>query len=75
MIFVIRVHHEKLGDMLKFIVPKFCSERSARSKDIAEQVPAMLKQIAVATNLLINPDQLVEVFRSIERSWRTSGLR
>ena len=57
-IFVIRVYYEKLGHMLKPIVPKFRSDLSVHFKDIAEkQVPAELKPIVVdlckGDNLLV----------------------
>ena len=42
--FVIRVYYEKLGLMLKPLVPKFRLDLSARLKGIVEkQVPAKLK--------------------------------
>ena len=42
-----RVHKEKLGRMVKLLVPKFRADLSARFKDIAEkQVPAKLKPAA-----------------------------
>ena len=45
--FVIRVYYEKLGHILKPLVPKFRSDIFARFLDIAEkQVPANLKPIA-----------------------------
>ena len=38
---MIRIYYRKLGHMLKPLVPKFCSDLSARLRDIAEeQVPA-----------------------------------
>ena len=41
-----RVYYEKLGHMLKPPVPKFRSDLSVRSRDIAgKQVPAKLKPI------------------------------
>ena len=44
--FCIRVYNEKLGQMLKPLVPKFGPDLSARLKDIVEkQVPARLKPI------------------------------
>ena len=44
---VIRVNNEKLGHMLKPLVPKFRLDLCARLKDIAEkQIPAKLKPIA-----------------------------
>ena len=46
--FVIRVHYEKLGHMLKPLMPKFRPDLFIRLKDIGEkQVPAKLKPIAV----------------------------
>ena len=46
LIFVIRIYYEKLGRMLKALVPKFRPDISARLKDIAEkQVPTRLKPI------------------------------
>ena len=46
LIFVIRVYYEKLGHMLKPLVPKFRSDLSVRLRDITEkQVPAKLKPI------------------------------
>ena len=46
LIFVIRVYYEKLGHMLKPLVPKFLFDPSFRSRHIAEkQVPAKLKPI------------------------------
>ena len=46
MIFVVRVYYEKLGHMLKPLVPKFRLDLSVRLKDIAENmVPAKLKPI------------------------------
>ena len=47
---VIRVYYEKLGHILKPLVPKFRPDLVARLRDIAEkQVPANLKPI-VGTN-------------------------
>ena len=44
--FVVRVYNEKLGHILKPLVPKFRPDLSARLKDIAEKrVPAKLKPI------------------------------
>ena len=44
--FVIRVYYEKIGHMLKPLVPKIRPDLSARLKDIAEkQVPAKLNPI------------------------------
>ena len=44
--FVIRLYYEKLGRMLKPIVPKFRPDLSVRLRDITEkQVPAKLKPI------------------------------
>ena len=44
--FVLRVNYEKLGHMLKPLIPKFCSDLSVRLRDITEkQVPAKLKPI------------------------------
>ena len=44
--FVIRVHYEKLGHMLKPLMTKFRSDISVHLKDIAEkQGPAKLKPI------------------------------
>ena len=49
MIFVIRACYEKLGHMLKTIVPKFRSDLSVRLRDMAEkQVLAKLKQMVGA---------------------------
>ena len=46
--FVIRVHYEKLGHMLKPLIPKFRPDLFIRLKDIGEkQAPAKLKPIAV----------------------------
>ena len=46
--FVIRVYYEKLGHILKPLVPKFRSDLSVRLRDIAEkQVPAKLKSMIV----------------------------
>ena len=45
-IFCLRVYYEKIGHMLKPLVPKFRADLSDRLKDIAEnQVPAKLKPI------------------------------
>ena len=45
--FVIRVYCEKLGHMLKPLVPKFRRHLFARLTDVAEElVPAKLKPIA-----------------------------
>ena len=45
-IFVIRVHYEKLGHILKPLVSNFCPDLFTRLRDIAEkQVPAKLKPI------------------------------
>ena len=45
---MIRIYYEKLGHMLKPLVPKFRPDVFARFKDIAEkQVPARLKPIVV----------------------------
>ena len=44
--FVIRVYYEKLGHMLKPLVPKFRSDLFVHLKDIAEKrVPGKLKPI------------------------------
>ena len=44
--FVMGVYYEKLGHMLKPLVPKFRSDLSVRLRDIAEkQVPEKLKPI------------------------------
>ena len=44
--FVIRVYYEKLGHMMKPLVPKFRSDISVCLRNIAEkQVPVKLKQI------------------------------
>ena len=49
MVFVIRVYYEKLGRMLKPLVPRFRFDLSVRSRDIAEkQVPVKLKPIVGA---------------------------
>ena len=41
-----KVYYEKLGHVLKPLVPKFCSDLSIRLRYIAEkQVPAKLKPI------------------------------
>ena len=49
--FVIRAHYEKLGHILKPIVPKFRRDLSIRLKDIAEkQVLTKLKPIVVQIN-------------------------
>ena len=46
--FVIRIYNEKLRHRLKLLVPKFCSDLSARLKHIADkQVPVKLKPIVV----------------------------
>ena len=48
LIFVLRVCYEKLGHILKPLMPKFRSDLSFRLRDIAEnQVPAKLKPIVV----------------------------
>ena len=45
-VFVIKVHYEKLGHMLKPLMPKFRSDLSVRLRDTAEkQVHAKLKPI------------------------------
>ena len=36
-IFVIRVYYEKIGHILKTLVPKFCPDLFARFRDIAEK--------------------------------------
>ena len=44
--FVIRVYYEKIGHMLKPLVPKFRSDLSVRLRNIAEkQIPVKLKPI------------------------------
>ena len=54
--FVIRVHYEKLGHMLKPLVPKFRLDLSSLLKDIAEkQVTAKLKPMVV-WHTLIKPE-------------------
>ena len=46
--FVIKVHYEKLGHMLKPLVPKFYSDLYIRLRDIADkQASAKLKPIEV----------------------------
>ena len=46
LIFVIRIYYEKIGHMLKTLVPKFRSDLFVRLRAIAEeQVPAKLKPI------------------------------
>ena len=51
--FAIRVYCEKLGLMLKPLVPRFCPDLYDRLKDIAEkQVPTKLKPIVVYTAIL-----------------------
>ena len=47
--FVIKVYYEKLGHILKPVVPKFCPDLCARLRDIAEkQVHVSLKPIVGA---------------------------
>ena len=48
--FVIRVYYEKLGHMLKPLVPNFQPDQSARLRYHRKQVPARLKPI-VGTNI------------------------
>ena len=46
LIFAIRVYYEKIGHILKSLMPKFRSGISVRLRDIAEkQVPVKLKTI------------------------------
>ena len=50
--FFIRVYYEKIGHMLKPLVPKFRPDLFTRLKDIAEkQVPVKLKPIGYEEDL------------------------
>ena len=52
LIFVIRVYYEKLGHILKPLVPKFRPGLLSRLRDIAEkQIPVKLKPIVVHNDL------------------------
>ena len=75
--FVLRVCYEKLGNMLKPLLPKVRSDLCVRLRDIAEkQVPSKLKLIVVRPSItdLTTPPSKVVPSPGISLQGRLSGL-